>query len=554
MSMADSTTTDRGRATTAGEKPLPLPDVGDLLFIFVLQLILFLKPAMLFADGSTGWHLVTGNYILDTGKIPHTDLISYTFPDKEWVAYEWLFDLFIAWLVRLGGTNLLAVVLSILIAFVFLMVYDRSRKEGAHFALACPVTLLSILTAAMHWLARPHLITFLGVYVFTTQLEDFYRGSISRLRLILTLTLFMVLWVNCHPAFLLGIALTGLYLVVSIIACLVRRRTTATWLDTRTQSLFLALASVSVATLANPYGFKLYEYIVHYLKGSTYLKETDEYMSPVFQGSIHTFCLEGLFLVFILGLFLTKARLTIPTLSNCLVFAHLALSAVRNMPLFAIVVTPAIGRLFSSTRLDGPAPNMVQDSHSTVQDAHSMVQDLPSPENENSVRVPGSRMDRFKKSLDDFNLQEGRCKMHLLSAGFAIFLIIVALNKGSLMGTPFLASDFDDSKPMKTLTFIKEHLKNQRGFNFDNWGGYLRYKLDDRMFIDDRADFYGEAFYSQYAIVSKGLPGWQDVLSKNKIDWVLFPANSRTAWELSTNKNWSLVAEDKASKLFVRNK
>src|SRR5262249_7633043 len=101
----------------------PLPDFGDFFFLLVLNFLLFSNPSFLFSDGSTGWHLVTGRFILDNHVIPHQDLISYTFPGAPWVAYEWLFDLFAAFMERLAGLNGLAVAVSSLIALVILLLY-----------------------------------------------------------------------------------------------------------------------------------------------------------------------------------------------------------------------------------------------------------------------------------------------------------------------------------------------------------------------------------------------------------------------------------------------
>ena len=101
----------------------PLPDVGDFIYIFVLYLALFVLPDMLFVDGSTGWHLVTGEYILTNLSVPSTDIISYSFDHKPWVAYEWLFDVVLALMNYAGGTNLIAVALSSIIGFIFLDSY-----------------------------------------------------------------------------------------------------------------------------------------------------------------------------------------------------------------------------------------------------------------------------------------------------------------------------------------------------------------------------------------------------------------------------------------------
>ncbi|HEY9786495.1 MAG TPA: hypothetical protein V6D17_13895 [Candidatus Obscuribacterales bacterium] len=522
------------RQEKEGSKLLPyMPDVGDFLFVFTLQLLLFLRPDLLFTDGSTGWHLVAGNYILKTGQIPHTDLFSFTFPDKEWVAYEWLFDVFIAGLVKLGGFNLLAVAVSIVISAIFLMVYDRCRREGCHFGFAAFITIVGILTAAVHFLARPHIITMLGVFLFVAHLEDFYRGTISGIKLVATLALFMVLWVNCHPAYLIGILLCGLYLGVSLIIWLVRRGGESA-INYRQRSKYFAFALLAVtgATLVNPYGIKLYEYIFHYLKGSSLLAATNEFMSPVFHGGLHPLCLEILFFFLAAGLYVSKVRLSTPLFLTLMVFAHGSLSAIRNLPLFAVVSVPAIGRLFSSTKL------------ADLRSHHSVPQWLG----------------RIQKGFDKFDVNERQCKKHLLSVGFSLFLIAVALNNGKLFGEQYLTSGFGASnKPVENLEFIRQHdLMSLTGFNYDNWGGYLRYMLDKRVFIDDRADFYGERFYTEYSLVAQMAPGWRDILNgKNmkglKIDWLLVPKESRTSATLRDDAQWQRVeSKDKASDLFLR--
>src|SRR5262249_26242989 len=155
-------------------KRLPLPDLADIIFLLILQLVLYLKPDFVFSDGSTGWHLVSGNFILDQHSIPHTDLFSYTFPGKTWVAYEWLSDLIMAALTRIGGLNLLAVVVSCAIALLFSLLYLECRRNGCHFFLAVVLCVLGAIVSSVHWLARPILFVFFGVYIFATTLEKFW--------------------------------------------------------------------------------------------------------------------------------------------------------------------------------------------------------------------------------------------------------------------------------------------------------------------------------------------------------------------------------------------
>ncbi len=113
-----------------------LPDLGDLIFVLLLYLLLYLRPDLIFTDGSTAQHLAIGNYILQHHQMPQGDILSYTFAGKPWVAYEWLSGVIMAGLVNWGGLNLLAIVVSCMIAFLFFLLYYCCRESGCNFLMA----------------------------------------------------------------------------------------------------------------------------------------------------------------------------------------------------------------------------------------------------------------------------------------------------------------------------------------------------------------------------------------------------------------------------------
>jgi len=523
-------------------KLLPLPDVGDLLFIGIMHILLFARPDYMFQDASTGWHLTAGQWILENHAIPKTDLFSYTFPDKAWVAYEWLFDLVAYALTLAGGLNLLAVAVATIISFIFLKVYDRARAEGGPLGLVLPVTIFAIFASAIHWLARPHIITFLCILLYLTKLEDFYRGTISSVKLYLYIGLLMILWVNCHPAFPLGIILIGIYFLAALKRLIKPGDTDSDKKKNleRVKTLFIAGVIASGATLINPYGIDLYKYIIEYLKGSTVIANTDEFRSPDFHfklKNIHSFFLLFLMPFFLGGLAITKHRPSLPYFSTCLLFLHMALSAVRNIPLFAIVSVPAIGLMFSKTIL-----------HDTTRPLTSAFPKLK------------QTIDKFAYPVQQFAQQEMLCKMHILPIIYVVFVTVAAFCGGSIGGAKILSSGFSTSEmPTKTLQYIKENkLPFDRGFNHDNWGGLIRYKLGQRVFIDDRADFYGEEFYKKYGAIVQTQPGWSKQLDEAKIEWILMPKNSKLAAALKTEPQWKVACEDGLNEefgsiLFVRN-
>jgi hypothetical protein len=408
----------------------------------------------------------------------------------------------------------LAAVWAISLASLVLLLYQRMRSYGCHFAAAMFFSIIGLIASASHWLVRPHLFTFFGVFFFYTKLEDFYRGKLSGRALFLWLLPCMVIWVNTHPAFLLAYAISGLYLLVTACGAACGRRSSGRPVLVLA-TLLLALILVS---FINPYGVTLYHYIADYLKGTAILAVTDEFKIPDFKHSIHAVFLEILFASLLVGAYL-RGRLTATSTAMLLAFGHLALNAVRNISLFAIVALPALGSLYGSA-LFSPA----QDSWL------------------------GRLYERMRLATAEFNKQEALSKYHILPLVYSL-IIIAGAGFGGLV-----KSDFDGAvQPTATLKYISEHkLSRGKGFNLDNWGGLLRYKLDQPVFIDDRADFYGADFYNRYGLICETRSGWRPVFDQYNFDWVLFPKDSALIQELKKDPAWREACQDQAAILLVR--
>ena len=73
-----------------------VPSLSDLLFVALIGW-LFMSSGehgwqSLLADADVGWHIRTGEYILDHHAVPHHDLYSFSKPGAPWFAWEWLTD------------------------------------------------------------------------------------------------------------------------------------------------------------------------------------------------------------------------------------------------------------------------------------------------------------------------------------------------------------------------------------------------------------------------------------------------------------------------------
>jgi len=514
----------------------PLPSIGDIIFMFPIYALLAFAPNSVFADGSTGWHLVSGQYIIDNFRVPHHDLISYTFPQKAWVPYEWLFDAVAAALVRLGDLRLLAVVTAASIGWLLLSIYGDVRRTGCHYLIAIGVVLIGALTSSVHWLARPHLFTFFGVYIFARFLEAFHRNTLSPRRAIAIFGLTMIVWSNAHPGFLTGFVMVTIYLASEVVTMIAlppgeERRLTRK----RAGTLLASLAVMAAASLLTPNGLALYPYIGSYLSpgSSALMNAFEEFMSPTFHGEVHAGSLELLFFAIVIGLATSRRKPWLGQLLLVLAFAHLSLSGMRNEPLFAIVSVPFIAELFADNNLfaliGGPGTF--------------------------SPRWLDPLRQRVRGMAQRFDAMESRCTMHLIPIVTTGILALSCIGAGMTPAVHSLvSSQFDlKTKPTTTLDYIQnKHLAWDRGFNLDNWGGYIRYKTGQRVFIDDRLDFYGPGFYLRYVQTISIQPGWSKLLDEYKIEWVLLRKDVLLATMLAQTPGWHLSAEDQAAYLFVR--
>lgn len=545
-----STENTQAKPLTKGEQIAVwfLPNLGDVLFILVIVFLMWLKPSYLFGDGSTGWHLVVGQHVLKYG-VPHQDIISSTFPNQPWVAYQWLWDAFTAVIVDLnnGDLNLLAVCLSSMIAALMMLLYGRCRKEGASFPLALLLIPLGCIIAAVHFLARPVIFNFYGVYFFAIWLEDYWRGTLTWKKFVLRMTLFMLVWVNAHPGFMVGIAMCGLYFACATAAWLVSLKSdlSIAYLS-RIKVLGATLVALVAESFATPYGYKLHVYIKEHWFGNWSISgSTHEYLQPNFRGEFQPLCLEILIFMFVFGLAVSKARLSIPRILMSIMFIHLSLTAVRNMPLVVVVLLPVIAQLYSSIRI-GP--------FSTTPERRFWWSDT---------------LDKWNKMHRGYTENEFLCSKHALSIIVFLVLSALALNHGQFFNSKaFNCTWSPQDKPTKTLEYLVDEVKagrldSSRGFNYDNWGGYIKFKTGYPVTIDDRADFYGERFILRYTIVLFGQPEWKKMLDGtlfentakqgSTVQWILLPRGTKISQLLKQDADWGAPAkEDEVAELFVR--
>src|SRR4051812_45831083 len=144
---------------------LPPPSLPDLTYVgLALLLPLALAYQLINSDGDLARHIRVGDYILSHGLL-HQDLFSYTKLGQPFIGYEWLSEVAFAGVYRMGGLPAVTVACGVLVALTYGFLTSWLLRRGIDPLLAYLTGVLAAVLGSVHWLARPHLFTLLGVSV-----------------------------------------------------------------------------------------------------------------------------------------------------------------------------------------------------------------------------------------------------------------------------------------------------------------------------------------------------------------------------------------------------
>ncbi|HTQ57038.1 MAG TPA: hypothetical protein VMI94_21365 [Bryobacteraceae bacterium] len=493
-----------------------LPSMTDFAFLMPLAFIFagMHGAKTLLGDGDTGWHIRTGEWIMAHHRVPHQDLYSFTKPGQTWFAWEWLWDVMFAWLhqhwglaaVVVGG----AVVIGLMSALLFRLAY---RKSGNPLA-AMAVTFLAIAGSSIHFLARPHLFTLLFCVVFCTVLEQ-YREK-HNARLLWLLPALTVLWTNIHGGWFVGVVLIGVFGAGELVDGLFAVRPGEFRAAFRRMLPYFGCAmGCLAASLAGPYTYHLHVHIWHYLTDS-FQREHIQEMLPI---SFLNPAARYFEVMLLAGGAACIWHLRRKRYTECLLivfFAHLALIACRNIPIFGIAAAPAIALA-----------------------ATEWMQKLEFAPVAGWLRrvVHGLRC-----ASESIANMESVGRTHLVSA--AAMALVTAILYAPAPPPNFRARFDGETFPVKAFASLHETSQN-RIFTSDQWGDYLIYKNPKgQVFIDGRSDFYGSAFVRKYLDILNVNYKWQRYLNEYGVDTVLLSTNAPLAGALKESSRWRVVYDD----------
>ncbi len=477
------------------------------LFVALFVIALFTMAVRETLDPDMWWHLRTGEYILQNG-IPAQDVFTFTVPQNAWVTHEWLSQL-IMWLVYLaGGLPGLILFFAALIALTYWLLYLACAGRPY---LATFIVLFAAITSAIVWGVRPQIFNLLLTAVFVLIVERVKDGKWGR-RALWWLPLLTLIWANLHSGYLLGIVLLGTYAVGDGAQRWLATPTERTLERSANFQLFGVTIASFLAAAVNPSGVELWIYPFLTLGSGAMQAYIQEWLSPDFHQT-YFWPFAGMLALGVLGWIFNKNRPTITELLLLLGTGAAGLLSARHIPLFAIVATPIIVRHWRGVVAGSRLAPILQESQ-------------PKP----TVKPLFSVLNWF---------------ILVVAVGTAVIWSITKISNNDTA----IAARY----PVAAVDYLEASgLDAARGYNSYNWGGYLIWR-GVPVFVDGRADVYGDPFLLRYRETFEVRSTWQAPLDEYNVDYVLMERGTPLTAVLAASPEWSQVYEDEIAEIFVRN-
>ena len=478
------------------------------LFEALFLVALFAMAVVETLDPDMWWHLRTGEYILANG-LPRQDVFSFTVPDYAWITHEWLSQVFM-WLVyQAGSLPGLMVVFALLIASTYWLVYLAS--EGRPYVAAF-VVLLAAIAAAIVWGPRPQIFNMLFTAVFVFIIERVRQEKLSH-RFLWLAPAVMVVWANAHSGYLLGVVVLGTYTAGEALQQWLGKdkENILAWPQIKEMAAITCL-SFLVAVL-NPSGPTLWIYPFQTLGSPSMQQYIQEWQSPNFHATLF-WPFAIMVLLGTLALIFSPKR---PSFTDLLLYFGTAAAgflSARHIPLFTVIAAPIMARhvthIVSQTRFV------------------SLVKELDP-----------AKMTKPARSLAILNWAV------LLAAVFgALAWTLVKIDNNQAA----IARIY----PVAAVDFLEEAgLAQEPGYNSYNWGGYLIWR-GLPVFIDGRADVYGDDFIFYYLKTLELQEDWRKPLDDYDVAYVIMETGSQLNTVLAASGEWQEVYADDVAQIFIK--
>ncbi len=254
-----------------------------------------------------------------------------------------------------------------------------------------------------------------------------------------------------------------------------------------------------LAPLANPSTYKVFLLPFQLLKFSAYIKEWKPF--PINSWwLIFYFIFVLITTISFIIIYKSERKLRIAELVIFLLFAYLGFSSKRSLAVSVIVIAPIL-----ANKLDIVLK------------------------------------DKLKRNL-------------LKDAVFSLVVVVLIIFSTTNLNAFNLKVSLEEY-PTKAIQFIKEKNITGNMYNDYGFGPFILFNLypEYKVFIDTRAEVYGEKMIKDYYYIRYALENWEKLAENYDISFFIIQHEQEIENALYTSENWKLVYYDEIASIYVKN-
>jgi len=378
------------------------------------------------------------------------------------------------------------------------------------FSVAIGWTVLTALAISPHFLARPHVFSYVLLAIWMITLIDSYDTDEFDLSSLLTLALLMILWVNVHGSFTFGLALLYVFAGYNFCQHVVQSNYSKCW------RLAILVLGVTLCASITPYGISATVMTREELDLKFASTHIAELRSPDFQNSPFQLSYFVVVLAAIIGLGIKLRGARLITFG---IIIWMGLSYARGLVMFFFLAPIILARPISTSAW-WLAAQLSNKTH-ILEDPKTLDPVLRFLQKRSTFIVAGSIV-------------------------IAMCVTVATWRRGDVSPPETIA-------PKAAIDFVQRTNIKGNVFNEYDFGGYLIF-VGVPTFVDGRDLQFGDAFLHEYfdAVALVDINRAFALLDEYKVSWVILYPKAPLALALARSGLWDEAYADNFSIVLVR--
>jgi hypothetical protein len=530
------------------------PKERNIVAVTLLFLITLPMLTKIFTS-DFGTHLAIGREIVQSRAITDKEFLNYTSLGRFNPNGEWGFQAVLYLVFSVGGIYGVSFLVWAVVFGIFLLIYRATVLRGANPLLAVLAIFAFSGFLRIRIQPRPEIFTYLFTSLTIYILTEYYYGV--RKKMIYAIPPLVLLWANMHPTYLMAFVLSGAFFADALARAAWRREFRWDLLKKWSLPPLIAGALGLIVCGLNPHG---YDAILTPLRlisrgesggGSGILMSISE-LTPV-KGT-------GFFIYYKAAAWFACASILLGVIGRRVLLIDLFLFAIAFKGAWDSARAVSMMGMFL-------APGAALQLTGFLERAGGWL--APKEVPIEARKDPGKGKGKNRKISEAVSKappktsRSGGISFRKVAPA-AVLATALAAFGGITLAFSFSQLEYgigmtEHKFSFAAAEFLRKNPIPGKMFNFFDIGGFLDWQLYPQAltFIDGRT--YNQEVFMEHQVVTGAMPGWEKVLQKYGINYVVLKAMDSSGMilpivpVLANDRNWALVFSDGLFVIFVRN-